>query len=273
VATCGAPLPTKGDPARLAQVVGNLLTNAAKFTPGGGRVEVSVERDGDAAVIRVRDTGAGVEAGLLERLFDPFVQAEATLDRSKGGLGLGLSLVKGLVELHGGSVSAHSDGPGRGATFVVKLPVEDVPAAEVRPPRASSPGCGARTLRVLLIEDNADAAESLKEALAFGGHQVEIANTGFEGLAKVRGFGPDVVLCDLGLPGIDGFEVARRMRADPAVEAPLVALSGYAGPEDLERSREAGFARHVAKPPDLDELERVLCDVSSPAPDAHPDGP
>jgi CheY-like chemotaxis protein len=172
-------------------------------------------------------------------------------------------------------VAASSEGPGRGAEFVVQLPLEEAARPDAGVAREQPPGCGA--LRVLLIEDNADAAESLKDALGLGGHEVEIANSGFEGLAKAHTFSPDVVLCDIGLPGIDGFEVARRMREDPAVAAPMVALSGYAGPDDLERSREAGFVRHVAKPPDLDQLERVLCDAwESARPDrrdAHPGGP
>jgi len=259
------PVYVDGDPTRLAQVVGNLLSNAAKFTARGGRVEVRLARGPGAAVVRVRDDGVGIPPDLLPRLFEPFVQADATLDRSKGGLGLGLALVRGLAELHGGSVSAHSAGPGTGAEFVVRLPVEPAePAAP--PPRHVAPVHARRALRVLLIEDSADAAESLKEALELNGHSVEIARTGFEGLDKARAWRPDVVLCDIGLPGIDGFEVARRMRADPALRnAPLVALSGYAGPEDLERSRDAGFLRHLAKPPDLQVLERTLYEARGPA--------
>jgi PAS domain S-box-containing protein len=254
----GEPVRVNGDLTRLSQIVGNLLSNAAKFTARGGRVEVSLARAAGEAVIRVRDDGVGIPPELLPRMFEPFVQADATLDRSKGGLGLGLALVKGLAELHGGGVSAHSAGAGQGAEFVVRLPAVSAEAASSAP-RASAAARPHPALRVLLIEDNADAAESLKEALELNGHTVEIARTGWEGLEKARAAPPDVVLCDIGLPGIDGFEVARRMRADPALRsAPLVALSGYPAPEDLERSRDAGFHRHLAKPPDLQLLERTL---------------
>ncbi len=267
VVTCEPGLHVDGDPTRLGQVLGNLLANAAKFTPRGGRVHLALARTDDgAAEIHVRDSGAGIAPDLIGKLFEPFVQAEVTLDRSQGGLGLGLALVRGIVELHGGRVSAHSQGPGRGAEFVVRLPLAETGTPAPREGRARVEDGARKPMRVLVIEDNADAADSLKEALELSGHAVETAPTGHEGIVKARVFRPDVVLCDIGLPGIDGFEVARRMRRDPALRsACLVALSGYAGPEDLERSKEAGFAQHLAKPPDLGELETTLWEVCAAA--------
>ena len=250
------------DGTRLAQVIGNLLQNAAKFTGKGGRamVSASVDPAKRQAVVRVSDTGAGIPPELLDRLFQPFMQADTTLDRSKGGLGLGLALVKGLVELHGGEASAHSDGLGKGAEFVVRLPlaIDGVVAPEAS---RGSARCSGR--RVLIIEDNIDAANSLREALELGGHEVAVAYDGPDGLAKAREFRPEVVFCDIGLPGMDGFEVARAFRADQALNAAfLVALSGYALPEDLQRASEAGFHRHLAKPPSFEKLEHVLAELA-----------
>jgi two-component system CheB/CheR fusion protein len=256
------PLYTQGDATRLSQVIGNLLGNAAKFTPAGGKVELWVDREGEMGTIHVRDSGAGIAPTLLSRLFEPFVQADATLDRSKGGLGLGLALVKGLIQLHGGNVAVRSEGVGKGAEFIVRLPIDQAPASAGDLPSAHEPAPGKRTLHVLVIEDNADAAESLREALELSGHHVETVATGLEGIEKARATHPEVVLCDIGLPGIDGFEVARRVRRDPALSAVhLVALSGYAAPEDIERSKEAGFEHHLAKPPNLVMLESTLLDV------------
>jgi CheY-like chemotaxis protein len=251
-------LPISGDAARLAQTVGNLLHNAAKFTPVGGRVVVStaIVPSRGRATLRVSDNGIGIEPTMLGRLFQPFMQAEATLDRSKGGLGLGLALVKGLAEMHGGEVCAHSDGPGQGAEFVVELPLEAKSADQASPTAAGAKASGRR---VLIIEDNVDAADSLREVLAFGDHVVEVAYSGPEGLARAREFKPEVVLCDIGLPGMDGYQVARAFRADKGLKGTyLVALSGYALPEDLQRAHEAGFDRHLAKPPSIEKIEQVL---------------
>jgi two-component system, chemotaxis family, CheB/CheR fusion protein len=256
------PLPISGDDARLAQVVGNLLQNAAKFTPAGGEVSVSTA----AAAARGRvalwivDTGVGIEPTMLGRLFQPFMQADATLDRSMGGLGLGLALVKGLVELHGGEVCAHSDGPGHGTQFVVELPL-DARAADDESP--SELGTKRPSRRVLIIEDNIDAADSLRGVLELDDHVVDVAHNGPEGLARARDFGPEIVLCDIGLPGMDGYEVARAFRADDALKSVhLVALSGYALPEDLRRAHEVGFERHLAKPPSPDKLAQLLATLT-----------
>ncbi len=261
-----AALTVLADRTRIAQLVGNLLQNAAKFTPEGGTTRVSVEAETDAAVIRVVDDGVGMSGETLAGLFQPFVQADHTLDRSKGGLGLGLALVKGLAELHDGSVSARSQGIGKGTEFVVRLPME-----------ARLPASAAATVaplekarrRVLIIEDNLDAAESLREALQLGGHVVATARGGREGLALARTFHPEVVLCDIGLPAMDGFSVARAFRSDERLEgAFLVALTGYALPEDLQRAAEAGFQHHLAKPPSIEKLEELLASLEAGVPSA-----
>ncbi len=249
------PLRLVADPTRIAQIVGNLLGNAAKFTPSGGRVDVSLQQDGGDVLLRVRDTGVGIARDLLDRLFEPFTQADRTLDRTRGGLGLGLALVKGLSELHGGSVTATSEGPGRGAEFEVRLPLESAPEEPV----AFTATRPAGPSRVLVIEDNKDAADSLEELLQHLGHEVRVAYDGPSGLETARVFRPECVLCDIGLPGMDGYEVARRLRADEDLRsAVLVALTGYALPEDQKRAAEAGFARHVAKPFSLEVLDQVL---------------
>ena len=250
------PVMVVADGTRVAQVVSNLLQNAAKFTATGGCTRVSVSSEDGQAVLRVRDNGVGISSDNLARLFQPFMQAEHTLDRSKGGLGLGLALVKGLVELHGGTVSAHSDGLGKGTEFVVRFPLAS--DAPLRAESTHTRAVAARR-RVLIIEDNIDAADSLRAALELGDHEIEVAYNGRDGLAKARVFGPEVVLCDIGLPGMDGFDVARAFRADEALQHTfLVALTGYALPEDVQRAQEAGFDRHLAKPPSIEKLQELL---------------
>ena len=248
-----------GDAVRLGQALGNLLHNASKFTNEGGSVTVSLEQDSEGALVRVRDTGLGIAPEVLGRVFEPFTQADRTLDRAAGGLGLGLALVKGLVELHGGSGGASSEGIGKGAEFTFRLPTVQTPSVRPRAERAPVPS---RPRRVLVIEDNVDTAETLKEVLEMEHHDVEIAFSGPDGIAKARAFGPDIVLCDIGLPGMDGYEVARAFRADGQLhDIALVALTGYALAEDQRRATDAGFDRHIAKPPDLDALERVLAEL------------
>ncbi len=256
--TDGEPAYVNADPARLTQMVGNLLHNAVKFTPKGGRATLSVERTPDGFVIvAVRDTGEGIPPEVLTHLFEPFVQAEKTLDRNPSGLGLGLSLVKGLAELHGGTITAFSEGSGKGATFVVKLPPD-----RRKTPRLSvvtTPPKRPALRRILIIEDNVDGAETLREALELEGHQVRVAHNGRDGIEKARAYLPEVILCDIGLPGMDGHQVARTLRTDPTLhEVQLIALSGYAQPEDLEKAQEAGFDLHLSKPPDLEALWRTL---------------
>jgi PAS domain S-box-containing protein len=253
------PLWVNADPTRLTQVLGSLLENAAKFTPAGGRVEVraAAEPVGREAAVMVRDTGAGVGPDLLPQVWEPFTQADRSLDRAKGGLGLGLALVKGLVEAHGGRVEAHSAGPGRGAEFIFRLPLEPEPRAlqpAAPPARAAAPG-----LRVLVAEDNRDAAELLRVFLGMLGHQVEVAYSGPAAVAAAHRLRPQVVLCDIGLPGLDGYGVARELRRHPdTAAARLIAVTGYGAEEDRRRSKEAGFAEHLVKPVRPEELQRVL---------------
>jgi len=251
-----APLAVDADATRLAQIVGNLVQNAAKFTNEGGKVRISLEREGDAAVLKVRDTGVGMAPAMLERLFQPFTQADESLHRSSGGLGLGLALVKGLVELHGGSVTARSEGPGLGSEFSVTLPLAPDERRAIAGGAARAP---APRRRVLVVEDNPDAADTLRMVLEMGDQVVEVAHDGCEGLACARRFHPDLVLCDLGLPGMDGYAFARAIRADPALASTcLVAVSGYALPEDRRKALEAGFDRHLAKPVPIDQIDEVL---------------
>jgi two-component system CheB/CheR fusion protein len=251
------PLHVNGDATRLSQVVGNLLQNAVKFTPSGGRVVVSLQVQDGSARLSVRDSGAGIEPHMLERLFQPFMQAKDGPARSKSGLGLGLALVKALVERHGGSVTASSEGPGRGSDFVVVLPLGSEESA-IAEPRLEKSGGWARR-RVLVIEDNVDAAESLRDLLVLEGHDVEIAHTGVEGVEKARACRPQVVLCDIGLPDVSGHEVAATFREDPLLQSVyLIALTGYALPEDIEKATAAGFDEHLPKPPAIERLHQIL---------------
>lgn len=263
------PVPILGDPVRLAQAVGNLLHNARKFTPAGGEVGVRLVAEGGVARITVRDSGVGIAAETLRRLFSPFVQADTSLDRSQGGLGLGLFLVKGLVAQHGGDVQVRSPGPGQGTEFTIRLPLPSPgevalpapPQAEAAPAAAHkdpAPAAGGR--RVLIIEDNPDIAESLQELIMDFGHETRIAERGAEGVGLARSFQPDVVLCDIGLPGgMDGYDVARALRSDPALRGiKLIALTGYGQGEDRRRAQEAGFDRHLVKPVDIGLLQSIL---------------
>lgn len=263
------PVWVDGDATRLTQVVENLLTNAAKFTPDGGKITVRLAREGNLAALTVEDTGIGIEPELLSRLFEPFSQGDRSLDRSSGGLGLGLALVKGLVELHHGSVRALSHGVGAGARFEILLPLAPDTAEEADVEKAKPFERLSR--RVLVIEDNKDAADTLCSVLELDGHLVAVAYNGPEGVTKAKEFLPEVVLCDIGLPGMDGYEVARALRADQALsKVYLVALTGYAQPEDLRRSLVAGFDTHLAKPPMLEVLERLIAEA--PATPAHTAG-
>ncbi len=251
------------DPARLSQAIGNLLDNAEKFSDPGGllRVSVAVDEASGEATVAVRDTGIGMSKEMLARVFQPFSQAAPCAARGRGGLGLGLWLVRGLVELHGGRVTATSEGEGRGAEITLTLPLSTVDAAVVHP--APPVVEHARPCRVLVIEDNGDAAETLQLALTLAGHAVIVAETGEEGIARALACAPDVVLCDIGLPGAaDGYAVARALRSEPSCShAHLVAITGYGQAEDRRRALEAGFDRHLTKPFDLGVLERILCDA------------
>jgi signal transduction histidine kinase len=246
-----------GDPTRIEQVIANLLANAIKYTPAGGGISVSVAREGADAVLRVADEGIGMPPSLVERAFEPFVQGERPLDRSYGGLGIGLTLVRRLAELHGGSAGAASAGPGRGSTFTVRLPALETPA-KAAAPRAA--GAVARGRSVLVVEDNADARDTLRRLLELGGHRVCVAGDGEAALELLRGERAEVALIDIGLPGMDGYELARRIRAEIDHERKLVlaAVTGYGLPEDRRRSKAAGFDAHLIKPLDLEALAALL---------------
>jgi signal transduction histidine kinase len=257
------PVWVHGDPTRLSQAVGNLLHNAEKYTDHGQvRLTVQPLPDQGAVEIRVEDNGVGMDPGLLDRLFEPFSQGERSLDRARGGLGLGLALAKGLIELHDGEIEASSAGPGQGACFTIRLPLTSSP----EPAREeAAPDTRGLSRRVVVIEDNVDAAESLQLLLEIWGHQVEMVHDGPAGLDAVRRFEPDIVLCDIGLPGgMDGYEVARRLRSAGST-ARLVALTGYGQQEDQQRALDAGFDLHLTKPVEPAALQKLLA-----APEALP---
>lgn len=249
------PVAIVGDEVRTAQILGNLLSNAVKFTASGGRVRVEVLAAEGGTVVRVTDSGIGMDRTLLGRIFHPFAQGEDSLGRGQGGLGLGLALSRGLAELHGWTLDAESGGAGRGSAFTLRLPSVPAQAQEPAGTPAETPG----PRRVLVVEDNPDAARSLELLLNLSGHRVALAADGAEALDRARAFLPEVVLCDIGLPDMDGYEVARRLRQDPACRRMcLVALSGYGQASDRRLALEAGFDHHITKPLDPDDLDRLL---------------
>jgi CheY-like chemotaxis protein len=251
-------LRVEADPVRLEQIVVNLLTNAAKYTESGGRIRLTAEHDGSEVVIRVRDNGIGIPPDQLPAMFELFVQGDRSSARSEGGLGIGLTLVKSLVEMHGGSVSAASEGPGNGSEFIVRLPAVTSPRVAPTRVQAASRSRNA-TSRILVVDDNVDSARGLARLLKLLGHKVETAGDGPEALAVVETYRPDVVLLDIGLPGMDGYDVARALRKHPACkDAVIIAVSGYGQAEDQRRSREAGFNFHLVKPIDHDALMTLL---------------
>jgi PAS domain S-box-containing protein len=254
------PVWVDADATRLEQVIVNLLTNAAKFTPPGGRISLLAGREGDAAIVRVRDTGIGISAELLPHVFGLFVQGDRSLERSKGGLGIGLALVRQLVALHGGTVSASSAGLGHGSEFVVRLPML---TQEPRDDAPAAPPAPARRLRVLVIDDQPDMADVMAVLVQMLGHEARTAYDGKAGLAAAHAEHPDLILVDIGMAGMSGYEFARLIRRDPALASTrLVAVTGYGRPEDRERALEAGFDRHLTKPVAESMLQAVLADAS-----------
>lgn len=252
------PLPVQADPVRLEQIVTNLLSNANRYTDPGGTIWLTVARVENGALIRVRDTGIGIAPELLPRIFELFVQADTSQHRPRGGLGIGLALVRHLVELHGGTVEADSPGLGQGTEFTVRLPLM---AAGAAPPalHLEAPARTASKRPVALVEDNPDSRAVLAELLEVLGYQVVTAANGSEALRLARENGPNAFVIDIGLPGMDGYEVARRLRQAPGgKDLLLIALTGYGGKEERERAREAGFDAHLTKPADIDALERLL---------------
>jgi signal transduction histidine kinase len=248
------------DATRLAQVISNLLNNAAKYTEKGGDVWLTAKRQGDEAVVSVRDTGIGIAAEHLAYVFEIFSQLTPALERSQGGLGIGLSLVRGLIELHGGRVEARSEGTGRGSEFIVRLPVVDEPVRhEVQEPAAGHPVVEDRKRRILAVDDNRDAADSLALILQMMGHEVQTAYDGREGVELAEAFRPDVVLLDIGMPRLNGYEAARHIRQQPWGQGvALIALTGWGQEEDKRRALEAGFDHHLTKPVEAVALEKLL---------------
>ena len=260
----------RGDATRLAQVVSNLLNNAAKFTPERGQIALSVEAEEEAGGqrwvrISVTDNGAGIAPGVLPEIFNLFAQADTTQGRSQGGLGIGLTLVRSFVEMHGGTVSGSSEGAGRGSTFVVRLPL--LSDAEARQSAATTAatlaaGTGVAARKILVVDDDVDVAESLSLWLHDWGHDVRIAHTGEQALAEARAFRPELLLIDVGLPGMNGHEAARKLRALPEIDdAMLVAVTGYGQEDDRRMSREAGFDRHCVKPLTPQDLTSLLASL------------
>jgi PAS domain S-box-containing protein len=247
------------DPTRLAQVISNLLTNAAKYTDEGGDIHLSAERRGRHVVLRVRDTGMGIPHELQPRIFELFTQGERSLARSEGGLGIGLTLVRKLVEMHGGTAEVNSEGPGKGSEFIVRLPAAMSEVQLYHPDSAKTLPRSPVSHKILVVDDNRDGADSLAMLLRLLGHDVRVAYAGAEALDAVQAFTPSVVLLDIGLPMTDGYAIALELRRRPELaKALVVALTGYGQDEDRQRSREAGFDHHLVKPVDLGALRAIL---------------
>lgn len=255
------PLCVEADPTRLTQVIVNLLTNAAKYTEPGGRIDVFLFREGPQVLLSVKDTGMGIPPEQLANIFDPFMQLNTSLDRAQGGLGLGLALVRQLVELHDGTITAVSLGTGQGSEFIIRLPFCER-AAPVRQDDASALKTAFVPRNILLVEDNQDGREMLRDLLRSWGHEVAEVNDGLDGLNIMSRWLPDVALVDVGLPGLDGYELARRVRALPeGSKVRLIAVTGYGQPEDRRRAQEAGFNAHLVKPVNLRKLEQLLAEA------------
>jgi CheY-like chemotaxis protein len=259
------PLFVEADRTRLPQALCNLVGNAAKYTEPGGRIELTAGREYGEAVIRVRDTGIGIPPEMLPRIFELFTQVDQSLEKSRGGMGIGLTIVKRLVELHGGSVTARSEGLGKGSEFIVRLPVA---AGQEQPEGGEAPpaGPGGRR-RVLVVDDNVDSAGSLATMLRLLGHEVRTAHDGVEAVESARAFRPELILLDIGMPRLNGYDTARRIRQEPwGKDAVLAALTGWNQEEDRRRSQEAGFNHHLAKPADFTALERLLAGLGDDPP-------
>ena len=257
-----APLVLDADATRLSQVLMNLLNNAAKYTERGGIIELRARRDGDSAVIAVKDNGVGIPRP--DRIFELFTQEERSIERARGGLGIGLTLAQRLVALHGGTLEARSEGAGRGSEFIIRLPVASenyVRAVGITPEGMNA----AHQMRILVVDDNEDSAETMAIYLQSNGHEVRTADNGMAAVETAAEFRPNAVLMDLGLPKLNGYEAATRIRAQRGREVLLVALTGWGQEADRQRSREAGFDHHLTKPVELDELRRLLSTAQIPA--------
>jgi CheY-like chemotaxis protein len=260
------PVPVDVDPVRISQVVSNLLSNAAKYTPHGGRIVLTARIEGNEAVVTVRDNGVGIAADMLAAVFEMFTQVARSIERANGGLGIGLSLVRRLVELHGGAVSAQSAGVGLGSSFAVRLPLMTAALVASPKPAAADAQHGEQSvaLQVLVADDNVDAAATLAALLEIAGHTVRVVHDGAAAVEEAARFQPDLVFLDIGMPLMDGYEAARRLRQLPALDGVmLVALTGWGTEEDRARSRAAGFDRHLLKPALPDDVEAVLAAATS----------
>jgi CheY-like chemotaxis protein/two-component sensor histidine kinase len=262
------PLQLDADLTRLSQVLSNLLNNAAKYTDHGGRISLTAEQQNAQVVIRVKDTGIGIPPEMLQRIFEMFKQVDRSRERAEGGLGIGLTLVQRLVEMHGGSVEAHSPGPGQGSEFVLRLPL----AFEVARPQAPKPApesaAAPVTCRILVVDDNQDSADSLAILLRSMGNEVRTAYDGFDGVCLAAEFQPDIVLLDIGLPTMNGYQAARQIREQPSgQDRTLIALTGWGQNEDRRRSNEAGFDHHLTKPIDFGVLRQLISTIKTSHPE------
>jgi len=257
------PITLDADPTRLAQVFSNLLNNAAKYTPRGGSIRLTAAQRGDEIVVKIRDTGIGIPADMLPRVFEMFTQVDRSLERSQGGLGIGLSLVRGLVELHGGSVEARSEGPGQGSEFLVRLSIHP-PARAAHAASNDSRQAAPPRHRILVVDDNRDAADSLALLLTLQGSEVRTAYDGLEAIDAAAAFDPDIVLSDLGMPRMNGYEAAQKIRERCSGKVVLVAMTGWGQDEDKRKSSEAGFDYHLVKPVALDALDQLLSSLGEP---------
>ena len=257
------PLWLNADEARLTQVVSNLLNNAAKYTPSGGKITISASKEGETALIKVSDNGIGIPADKLSKVFELFAQIDEHVQRAQGGLGIGLALVKRLVTMHGGKIDAESEGASKGTTFTVRLPLVEEPPAATAPSPSNVQSSVFRPLKVLLVDDNVLVAMTLSMMLEEIGHQVEMVHSGRDALPAARRFEPDVVLLDIGLPDIDGYEVCREFRQDAQFgEIPLIAQTGWGQDRDKERAAQAGFDRHLTKPVAFEDLQTAFAELS-----------
>jgi CheY-like chemotaxis protein len=248
-----------GDSARLAQVFGNLLNNACRYNHRGGHIQVRVEREGSDVVIRVKDGGIGIPPEKLEEIFEMFSQVDRSLEKTTGGLGIGLHLVRQLVQMHGGTVTAHSAGAGQGSEFIVRLPILVETPAEPRTPLADAPLPSSQGCRILVVDDNLDSANTLALLLKLAGNQTATAHDGEAAVAHADAFKPDVILLDIGLPKLNGYDACRAIRQQPrGKEIMIIALTGWGQDEDRRKSQEAGFDAHLIKPVDHQELARLL---------------
>ncbi len=255
------PVPLDADLTRLAQVFSNLLTNSAKYTQRGGRIWLSAELRGDELLVTIRDTGIGIPPEALPGLFDMFSQVDRSIERATGGLGIGLALVKGLTEMHGGRVEAASPGLGRGSTFIVRLPVAE-PLQPTPVHTGEEPTAAAAGHRILVVDDSVDSAVSLGRILKMFGHEVRTAHDGIEAVEAAQEFGPELILMDVGMPRLNGYEASRRIRQQPwGREVTIIALTGWGQEGDRVQSREAGCDGHLVKPVDFAELQKLLAEL------------